>query len=83
MPDWVRHILGVLGITVPLTVLFISWKAWMELIALWSVVVFGGGGLLLAGVVESWWEERIGRIHSEQRELLIAGQLKDHDGKGK
>lgn len=76
MPDWTRHVLGVLGLAVPVSILFVHWQAWFELIALWSVILFGGGGLLLAFLVESWWEERVGRIRAEQIEQVALQKLK-------
>lgn len=68
MPDWLRHVLGVLGLTIPLTVLFYKWQSWNELKALWLVILFGGGVLLLAFVLESWYQDHVARIQAEERE---------------
>lgn len=76
MPDWARHVLGVLGLSLPVSGLFIYWRSWWELILLWSVIVFGGGGLLLAFLIESWLEERTGRIQAEQMQKVTYQQLK-------
>lgn len=76
MPDWVRHVLGVLGLALPASFLFAYWHSWRELIALWSVIVFGGGGLLIAFVIESWWDERTRRIQAEQVNDVVINQLK-------
>lgn len=76
MPDWSRHVLGVLGLVLPISVLFIYWQSWLELIVLWVVVLFGGGGLLLAFLIENWWEERTGRIHAERVNEVAVNQLK-------
>lgn len=77
MPDWMRHVLGILGLFVPLSILFVVWRSWLELVALWAVIVFGGGSLLLAFVGESWLEEHFGRLYSEQRESLSMKTIRE------
>lgn len=76
MPDWVRHVVGVLGLSLPISGLLIHWQSWWELFMLWTVIVFSGGGLLFAFFVESWWEEHSGRRRSEEREQVLIEQLK-------
>jgi hypothetical protein len=42
------YVLGTLGIAVPLTALFAYWGQWVELLALWAVVVAAGVSVLVA-----------------------------------
>lgn len=81
MPNWVRSVLGVLGLSLPLSVLFWWWSSWRELIALWSVNVIGGGLVLIAFSFESWQAERTARLHTEQINQVLTDQLRGSDGK--
>lgn len=83
MPDWVRQILGVLGLAIPLSALFWKWQSWKELLSLWLVIGFGGGALLIAFIVESWYEERTARKQAEQREQAMMQSIRDEHGQSK
>jgi hypothetical protein len=83
MPDWLRQVLGVLGLATPLSVLFYKWQSWNELLALWLVIGFGGGTLLLAFIAESWHEERTARKQAEQREQAMMQSIRDEHGQSK
>ncbi len=80
MTDWVRQVLGVLGLALPLSMLFYKWQSWRELLALWLVIAFGGGILLLVGLLENLWNEHLARVQSEERERsMMQATRNDHE----
>lgn len=83
MFDWIRHVLGVLGLAIPLSALFWKWQSWNELLALWLVIGFGGGTLLVAFALENWYEEHIARKQAEQREQSMMQSIRNEHEQGK
>lgn len=69
-----RYIAGMLAVLLPVTVLLALWGSWMELAAIWAVVVTGG-----AVVVGSYLVD--GHISQKQRmEAAEAVERKLRDG---
>lgn len=58
LPRLVAYVLGVAAMIVPLTVLFILWKAWLVIAALWITVVAGGGAVILCYTFDAWRSAR-------------------------
>lgn len=69
-----RYVSGMLAVLVPISVLLALWGSWMELAAIWVVVVFGG-----AVVVGSYMVD--GHVSQKQRmEAAEAVERKLRDG---
>ncbi len=54
LPRLGAYILGVAAMIVPLTALFILWRAWLAILALWSVVLAGGLAVMLCYAFDAW-----------------------------
>lgn len=75
MWQWLRYVLGVLGIALPLSWLFYEWQSWRELLALWVLIVVGGGVMLLWFGLEEMVEQRQHRDDAEQRETALVESI--------
>lgn len=58
LPAVVRYVMGILGLFIPLTVLFSYWRDVLAVIAIWVVVVFAGGFVIVAYALDSWFDQR-------------------------
>lgn len=73
----VRYVLGVLGLNIPLTVLFVDWWQLQVVYALWIVTIIGG--LSVAGLyaVGAWWLRRWQRIETAEWEQLYGRKIEE------
>lgn len=62
-----RYVMGLMGLLVPLTVLFAVWGSWGECLAMWLVAVFGGLTVMGAHAFDHWLRLRI-RLHAAEME---------------
>jgi uncharacterized membrane protein len=65
LPRIVAYILGVLGIGLPLSVLFCAWQSWSELLALWIVILVSGLAVILAYAID-WTLDRVRRSYEHE-----------------
>jgi|SRR3990172_7911708 len=63
----VAYILGVLAIELPLTGLFITWKVWPALWAMWIVTFIGGAVVAAINNLDTYLENRT-RMEISERE---------------
>lgn len=65
-----NYILGMLGILLPLTGLFIAWHQWMAIVALWAVTVAGGLAVISAYLLDTW-QAMQQRVHLAELETQL------------
>lgn len=79
MWTWLRYVLGVLGLILPLTWLLIEWQSWQELLALWVMVVSGGIAVLLAFGIEEIVAARRRDQQTVEREKALLESVREQD----
>jgi hypothetical protein len=66
-----RYVAGMLAVLIPITVLLVLWESWMELAAIWAVVITGGtvvvGSYLVDGHVSQ--KQRMEAAEAVERKL--------------
>ena len=77
MWTWVRYVIGVLGFALPLTWLLAEWQSWHELVALWALIVSGGGAMLIAFALEEIVDKRRSEQFAKERERRLLENVHD------
>lgn len=73
------YVLGLLAINLPITVLFLIWQSWSELIALWAATIFGGAAVMLLYTLDSHIETHARMELSESQVAQLKPEVNDED----
>ena len=65
LPRIPAYILGVLGVALPLSGLYWCWGAWMELVALWVVIIAAGLSVMGAYAID-WTLDRVRQSYEHE-----------------
>ena len=68
LPRIPAYILGMAAVAVPISVLFLIWKAYLEMVALWAAIVAGGLTVMICYALDRYLALRARAHEAEERE---------------
>ncbi len=77
LPRPAAYTLGTLGIALPLTGLFVTWKLGEAVMALWAVVIGAGLAVVGAYLFDAWLHARQASKECAEREQALLEEIAD------